>query len=59
MSASDQLEAISQDVHELVNVQYSTFLRSLVPALRGVGLNFIKEHEDLAAGSGRICGSLF
>ena len=47
MSASDQLEAISQDVHELVNVQYSTFLRSLVPALRGVGLNFIKEHEDL------------
>ena len=42
-----QLEAINKDVHELVNVQYSTLLRSLIPALRSCGLNVIREHEDM------------
>lgn len=47
LTPSAQLDAINEDVHELVNLQYSTFLRSLVPALRNCGLNYIREHEAL------------
>lgn len=47
MTPTMQLEAINKDVHELVNVQYSTLLRSLIPALRSCGLNVIREHEDM------------
>ncbi|MBQ0058676.1 MAG: RNA degradosome polyphosphate kinase [Lachnospiraceae bacterium] len=47
MTAKEQLEAISLRTHEFVKEQYSTFNRSLVPALKKVGLNLITNYEDL------------
>ena len=47
MTPLEQLEAISIKTHEFVSLQYSTYGRSLVPALRGEGLNVIQNHEDL------------
>ncbi len=47
MTPSMQLEEISKKVHDLVGVQYSTLIRSLIPALRQNGLVFVREHEDL------------
>lgn len=43
----EQLERISQKTHELVNQQYSTYNRSLVPALKQQGLQVIEDHEAL------------
>ena len=47
MTAQEQLDAISIKTHQLVDLQYSTYIRSLVPALRQNGLRIIMEHEDL------------
>ena len=47
MTAKEQLEKISEKTHQLVDVQYSTYNRSLVPALKQNGLRIVMEHEDL------------
>ncbi len=47
MTAQEQLDAISIKTHQLVELQYSTYIRSLVPALRQNGLRIIMEHEEL------------
>ena len=47
MSSEEQLKEISSQTHELVRVQYSTFNRSVLPALEKVGLHLVAEHEDL------------
>lgn len=47
MTAKEQLSAISERTHELVQLQYSTYNRSAVPALEHVGLTIISEHEKL------------
>lgn len=49
MRAEEQLAAINVKTHELVNLQYSTYNRSLVPALRQKGLSVIAGHEELTA----------
>ena len=43
----EQLELIGEKTHDLVNLQYSTYNRSLVPALKQQGLEIICEHEEL------------
>lgn len=43
----EQLEKISEKTHELVGVQYSTYNRSLLPALKTNGLHLVTSHEDL------------
>ena len=43
----EQLKAISEKTHEMVQVQYSTYNRSLLPALAHIGLNIISTHEAL------------
>ena len=43
----EQLEKIAEKTHDLVNVQYSTYNRSLLPALKQNGLRLIMNHEDL------------
>ena len=48
LRASEQLDLIGEKTHELVNVQYSTYNRSLLPALKQHGLQIICEHEDLS-----------
>lgn len=47
MTPQEQLEKISARTHELVEVQYSTYNRSLLPALRANGLRVIAEHEAM------------
>ena len=47
LTAKEQLEKISEKTHQLVDVQYSTYNRSLVPALKQNGLRIVMEHEDL------------
>ena len=42
-----QLEKIQEKAHSLVNLQYSTYNRSLVPALKQAGLELVTAHEDL------------
>ena len=47
MTASQQLEMILAETHELVNLQYSTYNRSLLPALKQQGMEVVTQHEDL------------
>ena len=47
MTPKEQLKAISEKTHEMVQVQYSTYNRSLLPALAHIGLNIISTHEAL------------
>lgn len=47
MTPSKQLEEINKVTHELVNLQYSTYNRSLHPLLSQHGLHIIARHEDL------------
>ena len=47
MTPLEQLEAVNNATHELVNVQYSTYNRSLLPLLAQNGLKIIENHEDL------------
>ncbi|MGL5436231.1 MAG: RNA degradosome polyphosphate kinase [Lachnospiraceae bacterium] len=43
----EQLARIGEKTHELVHLQYSTYNRALLPALRNQGLNMVCRHEDL------------
>ena len=47
LKPEEQLELIVEKTHDLVNLQYSTYSRSLLPALKAQGLEIIWEHEDL------------
>ncbi len=47
MTAKEQLEAINKDTRALVEVQYSTYNRSLVPLLHNHDIQIIDAHEDL------------
>ena len=59
MTASEQLEKISLRTHGLVTQQYNTYNRSLLPALRNVGLNLIENHEDLTKEQGEFADRYF
>lgn len=47
LTAKEQLAAISQGTHELVEAQYNTYNRSFLPALKGQGLKIITQFENL------------
>ena len=47
MTPKEQLKEISAQTHELVNVQYNTLNRSLLPALEKAGFHLMARHEDL------------
>lgn len=47
MTATEQLDAISEKTHELVEKQYHTFNRSLVPLMDEEGIHIVALHEDL------------
>ena len=48
MTPLEQLDAVGKATHELVNTQYSTYNRSLLPLLAQNGLFVIENHEDLS-----------
>ncbi|MGN0386713.1 MAG: RNA degradosome polyphosphate kinase [Lachnospiraceae bacterium] len=47
LTAAEQLEKLNVQVHELVDLQYSTYNRSLLPLLEQNGLHMVKGHEAL------------
>ena len=49
LKPQEQLKQLNAATHELVNLQYSTYKRSLVPLLLSNGLRIIEQHEDLTA----------
>ena len=55
----EQLELIGEKTHELVALQYSTYNRSLLPALKQQGLQIVSEHEDLTEKDGNFVDRFF
>ncbi len=47
MTPKEQLAALSVATHELVDLQYSTYTRSILPQMKANGLVLIPTHEDL------------
>lgn len=47
LTPKKQLQAINKETHALVNLQYSTYNRSLVPLLKQSGVRMLAHHEDL------------
>ena len=52
MTPQEQLNALNGAIHELVDLQYSTYTRSLLPLLKQNGLTVIRNHEDLSKEEG-------
>ncbi len=59
MTASEQLRAIDRDTRQLVELQYSTYNRSLVPQLKNHGISIISAHEDLTREQGAYVDQYF
>lgn len=49
MTPSEQLKELHAAIHEFVDLQYSTYNRSLLPLLQQNGLQIIRHHEHLTA----------
>ncbi len=47
LTPTEQLDEISKMTHDFVDLQYSTYNRSLLPLLSDAGLKIVKNHEDL------------
>lgn len=47
LTPSEQLTVIGRQAHELVNMQYSTYNRSLLPQMKSAGLEVVTEHEKM------------
>lgn len=47
LTPQDQIDALTEEVHEFKNQQYAAWNRSLQPLLLTSGLHFIRRHEDM------------
>lgn len=59
MTPIEQLKEINQSMHELVNLQYSTYNRSLIPLLKKSGIKVVKTHEELTKQQGEYVDEYF
>lgn len=59
MTAKEQLEAINKDTRSLVEMQYSTYNRSLVPLLHNHGIEIISAYEELSEAQGEYVDRYF
>ena len=59
LKPSQQLELILEEAHELVNRQYSTYNRSLLPALKQNGFELVTAHENLTKEQGEYVDRYF
>lgn len=59
LRAEEQLTLISEKTHKLVELQYSTYGRSLLPALKQKGLQILWEHEELTEGEKKFVDGYF
>ncbi|MDO5538522.1 MAG: RNA degradosome polyphosphate kinase [Eubacteriales bacterium] len=59
LTAQEQIDMVLKRVHDMVNVQYSTYNRSLLPALKQQGLEVVIQHEDLTKEQQKFVDSYF
>lgn len=59
LKPEEQLEKIGEKTHDLVALQYSTYNRSLLPALRQNGLRIVARHEELTEKEGEFADKYF
>lgn len=59
MTPTQQLDVLGKAIHELVELQYSTYNRSLFPALTQNGLILIRSHEQLTKEEGAFIDEYF
>lgn len=59
MTAQQQLSAVNEATRELVNTQYSTYTRSLVPLMNKEGIYVLDAHEDLTKEQGEFVDRYF
>ena len=59
LKPSEQLEKIGVKTHEMVAMQYSTYNRSILPALKQNGLCVVTTHADLNAEQGAYVDEYF
>lgn len=59
MTPRQQLDALDKAIHELVDLQYSTYNRSLAPALAQNGITIIRSHEQLTKEEGDFIDRYF
>lgn len=59
MTAKEQLAAVVEETHKLVQQQYNVYNRSLMPQLAEHGLHIIKHHEDLTKEEGEYVDRYF
>lgn len=59
MTPTQQLEAVNKAIHSLVDLQYSTLNRSLLPLLSQNGLQVVKHHEQLTKAEAAYVDSYF
>ncbi len=59
MKPQKQLAEIFAKTHEFVNVQYSTYNRSLIPQLKSNGLTVVANFEDMSEEQRKFCDRYF
>lgn len=59
LDAQAQLRLLSRATHEFVDMQYSTYNRSLLPLLKKAGLHIVEHFEDLGEEEGRFADRYF
>ena len=59
MNAKEQLTKISEEAHKLVELQYDTYNRTLLPQLKANGLHIIASHEKLNKEQGQFVDRYF
>lgn len=59
MTAQEQLVTINNDTRDMVNTQYSTYTRSLIPLLNNEGIYVIDSHEMLSYEQGEFVDRYF
>lgn len=59
LKPEEQLAKIAVKTHELVNLQYTTYNRSLIPALKAHGLCVIEDFKDLTKAQGVFVDAYF
>ncbi len=59
LTPTEQLKALHEAIHKFVDLQYSTYNRSLLPQLQIKGLHVIKNHELLTEEEGAYLDKYF
>lgn len=59
MTPEEQLSAIGEELHGFVNLQYSTYNRSILPLLEQEGVRIITSHEKLTKEEGEFVDQYF